>query len=87
MRCIVQCFICHSTGQGTIADYRHNSMPLSQKISCLRQTESCGNRSGAVPCIKAVTVAFLPLRKTAHTTEFTKCLKAFSSSCQYLMCV
>ena len=76
-----------ATGQGTIADHRHNGMPLSQKISCLRQTESCGNRSGAVPCIKAVTVAFLPLRKTAHTTEFTKCLKAFSSSCQYLMCV
>ena len=60
---------------------------LSQQISCTHVSKPGRNGVGAVSGIKRVTVAFLPLWKSAQSAFFSQGGEFFLPAGQYFMCI
>ena len=69
VRCIVDRLVDHAARRGSIADDRNDRIILTCQIPRADNSESRGDRGGAVSGVKHVAAALRPLRKSGHTAQ------------------
>ena len=66
---IIQCFVCHASGKGSVTDHRYNGRLLPFEISGFYQSQSCRYGSRAVSGIKCIITAFFSFGEPTHAMK------------------
>ena len=85
MRHVIEGFIGQSASHRPVSDHCHDRPVLRAQFPGAYHSERRADGSGAVPCIKGITGAFLTFGETAHSAELPEMIKLFSAPCQKLM--
>ena len=86
-RRVVESFIGHAAGQRSVPDHGDHTVILPLKIPCLNIAKPRRYGGRAVPRVKCIAGALLPLGETAHTSVFAQIVKPVFAPCKKLVCI